>query len=102
MSQVIYLDWNDDRIGNWDDNPFNWEFVALVIEDQFGGKSPDDYTSGLKKKKRNKIKLITFIEGKEIIETKEPKSNPVVFIRDAHFVGSKNDIIIEVKDIHNV
>lgn len=102
MSQIIYLDWNDDRIGNWDDNPFDWEFVALVIEDQLGGKSPDDYTSGLKKKKRNKIKLITFIEGKEIIETKEPKSNPVVFIRDAHFVGSKNDIIIEVKDIHNV
>ncbi len=101
MSQTIFLDWNDDRVGNWDDNPFNWEFVALVIEDM-GGKSPDDYISGLRKKKRNKVKLITFIDGKEIIETKEPKSNSVVFIRDAHFVGSKNDIIIEVKEVHNV
>jgi hypothetical protein len=102
MSQIIYLDWNDDRIGNWDDNPFNWDFVALVIDDQFGGSSPDDYVEKLKKKKRNKIKLTVFIDGKEIIETKEPKSNPIVFIRDAHFVGSKSDIIIEVKDIQNV
>jgi hypothetical protein len=104
MSQTIFLDWNDDRIGDWNDNPFNWEFVAIVIEDGGvpGGASPEDYANGLRKKKRNKVKLIVFIDGKEIIETKEPKSNSVVFIRDAHFVGSKNDIIIEVKEVHNV
>jgi hypothetical protein len=102
MSQVIYLDWNDDRIGNWDDNPFNWEFVALIIEDT-GGKSPDDYLGGAKKKKkRNKIKLTVFIDGKEITETKEPKQSPVVFIRDVNFKGSNKDIVIEVKDIQNV
>ena len=98
MSQTIFLDWNDDRVGTWDDNDFEWQFVAIVIPDTIptssGGGSYDD--SAARKKRRRRIKLITFIDNKEITEVKEINEFPSIFIQDAKFV-QKDGIKLEIK-----
>lgn len=97
MSQTIFLDWNDDRVGTWDGNDFVWEFVAIVIPDTIpttGGGSYDE--SKERKKRRQRIKLITFIDNKEITEVKEINEFPSIFIQDAKFV-QKDGIKLEIK-----
>jgi hypothetical protein len=98
MSQTIFLDWNDDRVGTWDGNDFEWQFVAIVIPDTIptssGGGSYDD--SAARKKRRRRIKLITFIDNKEIAEVKEINEFPSIFIQDAKFV-QKDGIKLEIK-----
>ena len=98
MSQTIFLDWNDDRVGTWDGNDFEWQFVAIVIPDTIptssGGGSYDD--SAARKKRRRRIKLITFIDNKEITKVKEINEFPSIFIQDAKFV-QKDGIKLEIK-----
>lgn len=96
MSQTIFLDWNDDRVGTWDENPFNWEFVAIVIEEtqiSLGASTQTDY---VKKKQKKRIKLTTFILNKEITEIKEIESTPGVFISDVSLKNTQN-ITLEIK-----
>jgi len=96
MSQTIFLDWNDDRVGTWDGNDFVWEFVAIIVEETqitLGGSTQTDYA---KKKEKKRIKLTTFIENKEITEIKEIKSIPGVFISDVSLKNTQN-ITLEIK-----
>ncbi len=96
MSQTIFLDWNDDRVGTWDGNDFVWEFVAIVIADVTTNIGGAPGPTGEKKKRKVKIKLITLVQNKEISETKEINQFPNIFIQDIKFVQSK-DIRLEVK-----
>ncbi len=52
--------------------------------------------SGARKKRRTRIKLITFIDNKEITEVKEINEFPSIFIQDAKFV-QKDGIKLEIK-----
>lgn len=95
MSQTIFLDWNDDRVGTWDGNDFEWQFVAIVIADittSIGGApQPGD-----KKKRKLKIKLVAIVGNEQVTQTKEINNIPNIFIQDIKFIQTK-DIKLEVK-----
>jgi len=65
--------WNTNPFPNQSKNPFTWDDCALIIEvleGLAGGKAPEDIWKD-KQKKKQFIKLLCKIEGKEYKETKE-------------------------------
>ena len=65
--------WNTNPFPNQSKNPFTWDDCALIIEiveGLLGGKAPEDLWKD-KQKKKQFIKLLCKIEGKEYKETKE-------------------------------
>jgi hypothetical protein len=65
--------WNTNPFPNQSKNPFTWDDCALIIEvveSLLGGKAPEDIWKD-KQKKKQFIKLLCKIEGKEYKETKE-------------------------------
>ena len=65
--------WETNPFPNQSKNPFTWDDCALiieVIEGLAGGKAPEDIWKD-KQKKKQFIKLLCKIEGKEYKETKE-------------------------------
>jgi hypothetical protein len=65
--------WNTNPFPNQSKNPFTWDDCALIIEvleGLTGGKAPEDIWKD-KQKKKQFIKLLCKIEGKEYKETKE-------------------------------
>jgi len=65
--------WNTNPFSNQSKNPFTWDDCALIIEvleGLAGGKAPEDIWKD-KQKKKQFIKLLCKIEGKEYKETKE-------------------------------
>jgi len=68
-----------------------WNDCALVIEiinAMQGGKSPDDYFDQKPEKKKQFIKLLCKVEGKEYKETKEVHKTKI-FIKDVKLVANK-------------
>jgi hypothetical protein len=65
--------WETNPFPNQSKNPFTWDDCALIIEvveGLLGGKAPEDIWKD-KQKKKQFIKLLCKIEGKEYKETKE-------------------------------
>ena len=65
--------WETNPFPNQSKNPFTWDDCALIIEvleSLLGGKAPEDLWKD-KQKKKQFIKLLCKIEGKEYKETKE-------------------------------
>ena len=65
--------WETNPFPNQSKNPFTWDNCALIIEvleGLAGGKAPEDIWKD-KQKKKQFIKLLCKIEGKEYKETKE-------------------------------
>jgi hypothetical protein len=65
--------WETNPFPNQSKNPFTWDDCALIIEvleGLAGGKAPEDIWKD-KQKKKQFIKLLCKIEGKEYKETKE-------------------------------
>ena len=65
--------WETNPFPNQSKNPFTWNDCALIIEvveGLLGGKAPEDIWKD-KQKKKQFIKLLCKIEGKEYKETKE-------------------------------
>jgi hypothetical protein len=66
-----------------------WDDCALIIEIiQLGGKSPDDYLNQRPEKKKQFIKLLCKVEGKEYKETKEVHKTKI-FIKDVKLVAKE-------------
>lgn len=68
-----------------------WNDCALIIEiieAMQGGKSPDDYLNQRPEKKKQFIKLLCKVEGKEYKETKEVHKTKI-FIKDVKLVANE-------------
>lgn len=94
--QTVFLDWSDNRIGTWDSNPFVWEFVAITIPDTIQPQGGTYQQSTARKKRKQTVELITFIEDERIVQIKEINNTPDLFIEDAKFV-EKQGIKLEIK-----
>jgi len=113
MSTRIPFQWNNANF-NWDAiNPTDgktypsneivtgtnlWNDCALIIEIIGviqGGKSPDEYLNKNLKKKKQFIKLLCKVQGKEYKETKEVHKTKI-FIRDVKLVA-KEVLGVDVK-----
>jgi hypothetical protein len=95
MQQRIPFQWNNANF-QWNDNPYTWDDCALVIEIlQQGGGAPVDYLNQRPEKKKQFIKLLCKVQGKEYKETKEVHKTKI-FIRDVKLVA-KEVLGVDVK-----
>jgi len=95
MQQRIPFQWNKANF-QWNHNPYTWDDCALIIEIlQQGGGAPDEYLNKDLKKKKQFIKLLCKVEGKEYKETKEVHKTKI-FIRDIKLVA-KEVLGVDVK-----
>ena len=95
MSTRIPFQWNTANF-QWNDNPYTWDDCALIIEIlQQGGGGFVDYLNQRPEKKKQFIKLLCKVQGKEYKETKEVQKTKI-FIRDVKLVA-KEVLGIDVK-----
>jgi len=95
MQQRIPFQWNNANF-QWNSNPYTWDDCALIIEIlQQGGGGSVDYLNQRPEKKKQFIKLLCKVQGKEYKETKEVHKTKI-FIRDVKLVA-KEVLGVDVK-----
>jgi len=94
MSTRIPFQWNTANF-QWNDNPYTWNDCVLIIEILQQGGGFVDYLNQRPKKKKQFIKLLCKVQGKEYKETKEVHKTKI-FIQDVKLVA-KEVLGIDVK-----
>jgi|688.fasta_scaffold185291_2 hypothetical protein len=95
-----FLEWDQTEYQiQWDNNPYVWEDVAVLIEvlDQIGAAGPvEAYKKLDKRKKKRLITLIANVRGEEFKEEKYIQEDIDVIIKDIEIV-TKEVLGIEIK-----
>lgn len=95
MQQRIPFQWGTANF-QWNHNPYAWDDCALIIEIlQQGGGGTVDYFNQKPEKKKQFIKLLCKVQGKEYKETKEVHKTKIL-ISDIKLVA-KEVLGVEIK-----
>ena len=100
----VYLNWNDIRIGTWDNNPFTWDDVAILEEIFPGGTeghNPYDVYRNVNGKSEDKkkkiIKIVAKLEGKEFKEEKYKNNKKIkITVKDVNILFKTLNIKVNV------